>query len=1739
MNNEELKWQKVYVFISSTFNDMHAERDYLVKRVFPELQDWCERRKLRLLDIDLRWGVTEQDATHNKNVVKICLSRIDDCRPFFLCFLGQRRGWVPKQSEVSTETYECFPDLNTIVGNASVTEIEILHALINPFHQSIPRDEGKAAEYYEPAKHAFFYLRESLYVDQLPHDPPMLRQTYTNEWIEDPAERDAHDQELRKWRNVEIPNSLRPVHHYHARWNFSARTPEMTVPLQCPSSDPENIKRWQDKWRAAGLMPDSLNLEANSDTADRARQFNQKLSAGRLTDFKCAGVPLSETIVSELKEAIEERYPEHREIEHQSELLKEIDQQERFLLTATEGFVERPDDFAALDAYVEGDSNKLFVLTAEGGMGKSTLLAKWVERSRDRISRLPTDSIHFRFIGQSDGTATTDSLLRSLMHEIKQVALKFDGEVPQDPVELIKNWPKLLEEIGRYGRTVIVFDALDQLESGLSDVSWIPHKLPHNIKLIVSFRRDYELAEQLFQQFSQADQVQLSEVKPFGDVGDRQSLVSTYLAQYLKELDKQHLEILINLEAAANPLYLKVVLSELRVFGTYASLETKIHHDFGDTPVTAFAGVLKRLESDPAYTELDPTSVVTLLFGFLAHARTGLSIDELTDLLMRHYPWPANSGHEAVEARRQQVQDTLNLYLREVRMFTARRAGRVDLFYESFRVAAIKRYQGEANDLLPVNRPAPLWHEPLANLYYEHSTLASQPLIEEPMYDVWVTYDVKSALTVQWIKSIDENLFLDDEEADRQSAVDPRQFIRQFYQTFMDILGVDIHKAGEIVDQLNQLGSCVVDRLAKPAAELLIDRFKAEDIVAHLELVPDVRPSPWRSTDARHYSELLFHQFEAAMWRRHVEVMTDDAFRARCMELHGPSFFVIRFRELVNRLNEDIDAEPFLTDLRLRIPLDNEFYMSFFRRLTRGLENDFEQAVSFLARCAADPSQHGRAEIALRALEKASEIKLNCRREEIQNQLRQSVGELLDSTNKRARWETLFSYWSLVPNGEAEPLMRIAQCETEHPLVRAEAARQLGALDDTQLVQPLLDLAATEHHPVRRMALHSARTIQLSRRLVSAGPIENYEQSDQLPAELAPVLCEIGVDRFTAETAESDDQRRILIHVIQRSDLSVDVAWKEAALLEKILRLLPCKLFCSEAGSKDNSLSFFRRLNNSTQLLRVSTRFLQDLELSAPEFLHINTDYEFTLQGVEDMEMYVRAVKDKEERIGQEVGLEFVASIKRAQTMLDKTLRLMREFDARVCVLLTSELPAYQISRLVGEERQYMSQTSRAGSDLDSEVFGEDNSFMESLLPETVPAHLVSKPRGIFYVMIALQQASGEVFSQDINYLHAILSPRQASLQNQTNPPAIRKESKVIWRPRTFKGADLKSLDFSGEVLEEADFSNAQLCGSSFAKTNLSGAVLRHANLRNADLSGTLMQKASCLGASFFQAQLSEANLEYADLRETNCYESRFTNTRLNGAVLDGAILYAASLQGAELFQTSLCNADLRNADLTNANLTGANLEGARCEKAIYDRKTRWPQEFAACKDQMVLIGPIKLANPRAHAGVKLANLAFIESDEGHVEKARSLRDQAIGLWEEAFGYESSELADCLNTLLRQLQDEGSHEDALPLCRRTVAIWEGTSSSPDSSLATGLNNLGLSLVCLGHFAEAEKHLRRAVSINIQNPYPYYWLGELYRRRGLPGDDQREATAWRRYLKLGATSEQRREEAMTRLAQLDN
>src|SRR5438128_5319986 len=90
-------WKTVRVFLSSTFRDMHAERDHLVKVVFPALRERLEPYRVYLIDIDLRWGVTREQA-ENDQVLDLCLQQIDECRPFFLSILRERYRCVSMNS---------------------------------------------------------------------------------------------------------------------------------------------------------------------------------------------------------------------------------------------------------------------------------------------------------------------------------------------------------------------------------------------------------------------------------------------------------------------------------------------------------------------------------------------------------------------------------------------------------------------------------------------------------------------------------------------------------------------------------------------------------------------------------------------------------------------------------------------------------------------------------------------------------------------------------------------------------------------------------------------------------------------------------------------------------------------------------------------------------------------------------------------------------------------------------------------------------------------------------------------------------------------------------------------------------------------------------------------------------------------------------------------------------------------------------------------------------------------------------------------------------------------------------------------------------------------------------------------------------------------------------------------------------------------------------------------------------
>lgn len=98
-------WRTVRIFISSTFRDMQAERDHLVRFVFPQLREALVEHQIHLVDVDLRWGVTS-----DQDVVMVCQEIIDECKPRFIGILGGRYGWTapghPSQLQRKKSTME-------------------------------------------------------------------------------------------------------------------------------------------------------------------------------------------------------------------------------------------------------------------------------------------------------------------------------------------------------------------------------------------------------------------------------------------------------------------------------------------------------------------------------------------------------------------------------------------------------------------------------------------------------------------------------------------------------------------------------------------------------------------------------------------------------------------------------------------------------------------------------------------------------------------------------------------------------------------------------------------------------------------------------------------------------------------------------------------------------------------------------------------------------------------------------------------------------------------------------------------------------------------------------------------------------------------------------------------------------------------------------------------------------------------------------------------------------------------------------------------------------------------------------------------------------------------------------------------------------------------------------------------------------------------------------------------------
>jgi hypothetical protein len=642
------------VFVSSTFEDLRAERDALAELAWPRLREFCAVRGARFQAIDLRWGVSEE-AGLDQQAMNVCIDEVRRChevtpRPNFLVLVGNRYGWRPLPAEIPDEEY------GRLQGSVSEDEA------------------AELAEWYELDRNA---------------EPPEFRlaprtgcYTALQEW-------EAREERLRAILDRAVaavqsgPDAQRLGEDRLLVYRASATEQEIREGALSPFTSGQNAL-----WVLRELVGEPAPQQAATFHAsywDRDQALVERLR-GELRDrlgepvgsYQVAwdpaqgeqGAPstdhvaqLAEEVAAALQRAIE------RELEHPSQPLAvtgvarpvpadrwlddEGEEHRRFAERRVQEFVGRDGQLAEVDRYLAGDTAQPLVVFGSGGCGKSAFVAEVVRRVRSADRDV---GLVYRFVGATPGSSDGRSLLYGVCRELARRSGEDDTAVPSDFNDLVKELHERLAAGTPQWPLVVVLDSLDQLSEadGGRSLSWLLARLPPHARLVVS-TRDRDADGHPLDTYRALQGRCESLALPALPLADGQRLLEAWLKRAGRTLQRDQQAAVLDAftasapddpdaatAAAGLPLYLELAFEEA----------SRWPSGDGRPPVELARGIeplirdnlFQRLAARDRHGRL----LVSRALGYLAASRYGLAEDELLDLLARDlelYRWFLTGSH--------------------------------------------------------------------------------------------------------------------------------------------------------------------------------------------------------------------------------------------------------------------------------------------------------------------------------------------------------------------------------------------------------------------------------------------------------------------------------------------------------------------------------------------------------------------------------------------------------------------------------------------------------------------------------------------------------------------------------------------------------------------------------------------------------------------------------------------------------------------------------------------------------------------------------------------------------------------------------------------------------------------------------------------------------------------------------------------------------------------------------------
>jgi tetratricopeptide (TPR) repeat protein len=541
---------------------MHDERNHLVTRVFPSLRRYSEERDVSLFELDLRWGIGEEESKQGK-VVDICLKEIQKTTPFFIGLLGERYGWVPTPEEQAligenTDVLEDYPWIREeLKGGTSITEIEI--------QEGVLRAKEKI--------NAYFYFR----------------------------------------------------------------SPNMKTP---PEFIEQSGSREEKKLRA-------LKTVLRNQKEHSIKDYESIEHLGNLVE-------------QDFRALVDTLFPQGA----LSPLEKERLEQRAYLKNRTSVYIPVPGLFEKLDDFVEGDG-RFLVIGGGPGMGKSALLANWItgrtSRCGPNTGENSAEKIIYHGIGVSGSGGDYRRITGRLINEVWDIyglGPPVDSGEPllgsagrnDNPDTLKGALQTLLFEVADRGRLVIVLDGMDKLFDidNAKGLAWFP-AFPQNVKVIFSARQN----DAVMDSFKRREYPVIT-VEPLS-VENRKCLAADYLKTFGKGLLPAQIERIASDAESENPLVLRALLDELRVFGVHEELDAEINRYLAAPSIERFFDLaLERLEKVFAGGGRGGVNFAADTIALLGVSRAGLSeaeILEITGAAPLHWSqlYSALSGHVQIQ----------------------------------------------------------------------------------------------------------------------------------------------------------------------------------------------------------------------------------------------------------------------------------------------------------------------------------------------------------------------------------------------------------------------------------------------------------------------------------------------------------------------------------------------------------------------------------------------------------------------------------------------------------------------------------------------------------------------------------------------------------------------------------------------------------------------------------------------------------------------------------------------------------------------------------------------------------------------------------------------------------------------------------------------------------------------------------------------------------------------------------